>query len=286
MRWSNPIHPDPDDAHPAGRDLDHPEPPIPDELVDEVLDGDPQNPLPAALFAALRRSPGAQRDLDAAERALDALRLTPEPASSPTPDLSLRILAEVDRRRGLFSRRGLRCVWLARAAAAAALALAAAALYTLQSRAPDLVSVTPSPTPISGVVTAMPGNPTEALGSMRLAVDSLREAVARPVAETAPSAAWSAWRTPLYRAASEAHALASPATLPRGTASVSPESIWLDILDRQSSTPARSIRSAAYTRETYRAGQGFGVVRNAAYTGRLIDSEEPAPQRGVVFADR
>ena len=293
MRGPEELHPD------ASARCSPEEPRIPDHLIDAVLDGEASADDRRFLFAALRRDEQSQARLDSTRRAVDALRLAsaPEDDAAP-PDLTASILGEVDRRKGLFGRGGLRAMSVARAAIAAGLMLAGVGVFVAHRMAPDTVSLTPRVTPISDVVRALPAEPTGAMSSLRTAADSLRAAVAAPAQHAVEARACpEAWRCALqagFNRAKQAGPSIPDDGAPGWTIThLSPEAVWLESVGR-ADAGVRGVRGGR--RVVYvRAGAGMvlaGSVSAPSGTIRLtpllsVSAPEPMiADRGVVFAER
>lgn len=149
---------------------------IPDDLVDAILNEEVEGDESARVFDRLRREPGAMRTLEETEYSIDALK----GARPSSPDLSSHILGEVDRRKGLFDRHGLRRVWLWRGLAITGVVLAVAGVFLAERMTPADVNLTGDPAPLSDLLSALPEERTQ---STAYAFSDLRqfEDVSQPV---------------------------------------------------------------------------------------------------------
>ena len=93
---------------------DQPARPVPDHLIDSLLDGDLPEPNRRRVFERVRADMSACQDLASQQRCIDMLSQPIE-----APDLTGRILGESDRRRFFLPSRLRRVVTAGRAAAAA-----------------------------------------------------------------------------------------------------------------------------------------------------------------------
>lgn len=152
--------------------------PIPDELVDRLLDGEVDPEREAAVLRLIRGDHEASRRLDATERVLGVLRRADQELECP--DFTRAILGKVAARSGLFSKTGFRRMLTYRYAAAAGVLLAVGTMFALERANPDLVRLAPQPAPVSRVVNAVPTGTADMLSGVRGVVDSIRSAVPAP----------------------------------------------------------------------------------------------------------
>lgn len=267
---------------------DDPEGPVPDELIDAILDGDAPPLDQRALRRAIRSDEQAQARLDSTRDAIDALRVTASGRDDEAiPDLTASILGEVDRRRGLFGLRGLRLVAVARIGVAAAVLLAGIGLFVAHRVAPETVTLTPRVTPISDVVRAVPAESADAISSFRNAADSLRQAIASPVERVTRSAPCpKSWQCALHASVNRSRGI--DFTVSAGAWQVtrlSPEAVWIESLDRAGTSRVVVVRSSASPRFTGRLVGVGGLVRPAPVTA-IAGPEPVLADRGVVFSDR
>ncbi len=152
--------------------------PIPDDLVDRMLDGD-IDPLKAReVFGSIRSNREASHRLDATKRLLRTLKEADR--GLPCPDFSRRVLDAVAARNGLFSAFGFRRMLTYRYAAAAGLLLTVSGLFIGQRLAPDTMSLQPRPTPLSRVVQSMPTETAGMFTGVRSVFSSIADAMPTP----------------------------------------------------------------------------------------------------------
>jgi hypothetical protein len=155
---------------------------IPDDLVDQMFDGDVHPATRADVMGLIRADRAASDRLDATTRIFKALKQADR--ADRGPDLTASILARVSARSGLFSRFGLRRLHAYRYAAAATLLLAVAGVFLAQRVAPETARLVAQPAPIARVVDALPSESADVLSGVRGLFSSLRDALPTP----APSA--------------------------------------------------------------------------------------------------
>jgi len=134
---------------------------IPDDLIDAVLNDEVASESSGAVFAALRREPGAMEELEQTEYTIDALK-SAGPGKSPR-DLTSAILGKVDAHQPLLNSRRMKLVWIWRTAAVAAVVLLAAGLFVVQRVSPASVTMTNDSMPLSALMQSMPDEPTTRL---------------------------------------------------------------------------------------------------------------------------
>lgn len=120
--------------------------------LDAFFDDDLSADESELLYEHIRRERALAAEMFGTQRALEALRSTPH-----CPDLSQRILKQVDRKRGLLSGPWLRRVVVGRVAIAATLLLAMGGLYALHRASPELATLG-QPTPIGQLASAVPAD--------------------------------------------------------------------------------------------------------------------------------
>lgn len=158
-----------------GENPDHARPITPDE-IDQLLDRELPPEARRELTGRLRHDPAALDELTGMHRVLGLLR---EPV--PTPDLTARVLGEVDRRRGFLSSRLRRRVRQGRAVAACVLLLAGFSVALLHRADPGLFRLRTQATPV--------GDLGEALRRDSLESRDRLAAVVRELSHTPPACA-------------------------------------------------------------------------------------------------
>lgn len=142
---------------------------IPDHLVDQFFDGELSRDESSRLFSALSADAAAARDLVRTQRAIDALR---QPVR--TPDLSRAILARVNERRPLLTRRSVRRVHAGRLAAALAFLGVVAGAFLVQRFSPQVTRLGPDqPAPLANLSAGFAEDTAEALTTMRLTAQAI-----------------------------------------------------------------------------------------------------------------
>lgn len=154
---------------------------IPDELVDRMLDGEVDPIKSREVLGAIRADRDACERLDSTGRILRSLKQ--DRKAIECPDFSVRVLARVSARSGLFSKAGFGRMLAYRYAAAATLLVAIGGVFVGQRMAPEAARLSPQPTPLTRVVEAMP---TESAG-MLSGVKSFFSTVASAVPSPAPT---------------------------------------------------------------------------------------------------
>lgn len=152
--------------------------PIPDDLVDHMLDGEVDPQRAREVFTAIRRDREASKRLDATQHILRSIKA--DDRELGCPDFSSRVLAQVASRTGLFSSSGFRRMLAYRFAAAAAVLLAIGALFVAQRLAPESVRLTSQPTPVSRLVQSVPTETAGMFSGVRSIFGSLVGAVPAP----------------------------------------------------------------------------------------------------------
>lgn len=147
-------------------------PAIPDDLVDAVLDGEVSAERAGEAMAALRRSADARRRLSSTRRIVDQLQA--DRAAAAFPDFSGSILKEVDRRKGLMDRRGMRRVTGWRIAAGFGLVALAAAGFFAQRVSPGTLNLAAKPAPLGELAQSVPVETAGVVSNMREAVIEIR----------------------------------------------------------------------------------------------------------------
>jgi len=262
--------------------------PIPDDLIDAILDGDaPPHDL-RAFRSAIGRDEQAHARLGSAEEALEALRSTASGRDDGgIPDFTHSILGEVNRRRGLFGVRGLRLVAVARIGIAAAVLIAGIGVFIAHRMAPDTVTLAPRVTPISDVVRAVPAESADAISSFRTAADSLRQAIATPVERAARSAPCpKSWQCALHATVNRSKESTVNASAGAWQVTqLSPEAVWIESLDQVGANRVVIVRSASGPVLIGRFAGAPGSVRLTPITA-VARPEPVLADRGVVFSDR
>ncbi|MBL8747442.1 MAG: hypothetical protein JNK58_13940 [Phycisphaerae bacterium] len=149
--------------------------PIPDELVDRMLDGEVDPAKAREVLGAIRRDREASKRLDSTQRIFRVLKTCDR--EMECPDFSERVLAQVAARSGLFSRAGLRKMLAYRYAAAAAVLFGIGSLFVAQRMAPETMRLTPQAAPVSQLVHSVPTETAGLFSGVRSAFSSLAGAV-------------------------------------------------------------------------------------------------------------
>lgn len=161
---------------------------IPDHVVDRFFDRELTRSEATGLFESFRADPDAARRFVQTQRMLDALR---EPVRAP--DLSRSILAKVDRRTPLLTRRGVRHLRLGRGAAAAALVALIAGAFVMQRLNPRIVEIaSDEPRPLASLRSTMSLDAADAVNTLQQSAQAIEFTAARAVAPAQISAEASA----------------------------------------------------------------------------------------------
>lgn len=143
---------------------------VPDHMVDRFFDRELTRAESAKLFDSLRADPEAARDLVQTQRALDALRRPVQ-----TPDLSRAILAKVNGRTPLLTRRGVRHIRVGRLVSAAALVAVIAGAFVIQRQHPQIVHIGGTDlAPIAEIAMCMPADTSDAVHTIRQTAKAIR----------------------------------------------------------------------------------------------------------------
>lgn len=118
--------------------------------LDAFFDDDLSESQSEILYAHIEREHQLADDLLGTQRAIEALRATPA-----CPDLSQRILQQVDRKRGLMSGPWFKRMVVSRVAIAAVLLLAVGSVFALHGFSSQLANLG-QPTPIGQIASALP----------------------------------------------------------------------------------------------------------------------------------
>lgn len=144
---------------------------IPDELVDQMLDGEIDADKASEVMSIIRRDKPAARRFDKTAAIIGELRNADRELECP--DFSAKILSEVASRSGLFSPVGFRRMLGYRYAAAAALVLAMGGLFVAQRIAPDAVRLAPQSAPVAKLVDSVPAETAGMFSGVRSALSSI-----------------------------------------------------------------------------------------------------------------
>jgi len=157
---------------------------IPGHLVDRFFDREMTRAEASGMFETFRADPDAARRFVQTQRMLDALR---EPVKAP--DLSRQILAEVDRRTPMLTRRGVRHVRLGRVAAAAALVAIIAGAFVAQRFNPGIVEVgSAEPRPLASLRSLVTQDAADAVNTLQQTARAVEFTASRAVTLTASPA--------------------------------------------------------------------------------------------------
>lgn len=168
------------DAHAAD------EGPIPDDLVDAMLDGEVPKHKIAEVRSVIRSDAAADARLRKTQHILDLLKHTHNAATAP--DMTASIMAKVERQRTLMGRFGLRRVIGLRYAAAACLALVAGMVFFGERTAPPgTLELVARPTPLNNVADAARDQSASIMQTFGQAVHAARHIT--PTFETVPAMA-------------------------------------------------------------------------------------------------
>lgn len=146
---------------------------IPDELVDRFFDDELSEQDRRAFLQSLPADLARCEDVAKTRRAIDLLRA----ASVPAPDLTGRIIATVDARRGFASRRVRRMARMVRLGLAAGVVLFAGAIAAVERVAPDATRLVPAPTPLTTAIRESQAEMASTSGAVATWFDALRHGV-------------------------------------------------------------------------------------------------------------
>lgn len=142
---------------------------IPDHLVDQFFDGELSRNETSRLFSSLSADAEAARDLVRTQRAIDALR---QPVRAP--DLSRAILAKVNERRPLMTRRSVRRVHAGRLMGALAFVGVVAGAFLLQRFSPQVTRLgAEQPAPLANLSAGFAEDTADALTTVRLTAQAI-----------------------------------------------------------------------------------------------------------------
>lgn len=125
--------------------------PVPDAMIDALLDGELNHDQKLSLFNDLQRDPDAARNLVTTQRAIAALKDQPQ-----SPDFTAAIIRTIDRKQGFVDGRLQRTIRIGRIAAVLAITLGLGAAFTAQRFAPNRGQLVAAPTPIKNLSNAVP----------------------------------------------------------------------------------------------------------------------------------
>jgi len=164
-----------------------PEGAIPDAIVDRFFDNELDE---SARRAFLRSVPG---DLDRCEEVAKTRRMLDMFKGTVVhgPDLTGKIIATVDRKRGFASRHVRRVARVARLAMAAGVVLVVGAVAAVERVAPDATRLAPAPAPLTSALRESQAELASTLGSLTMTVDTIQQRVAHGLHGDHPAAhAW------------------------------------------------------------------------------------------------
>jgi hypothetical protein len=169
-------HPDlggplPDSALPDGS---IPDGPIPDELVDRFFDDELDEPARRAFLRSLPADLDRCEEVAGTRRMLDLLRAGGESAQRQAPDLTGRIIAAVDARRGFASGRVRRIARVMRMGLAAGLVLFVGAVAAVERANPDATRLAPVPAPLTSAVRETQSEMASTLGSIATTIQTIQ----------------------------------------------------------------------------------------------------------------
>ncbi|MEZ6232806.1 MAG: hypothetical protein R3B68_01330 [Phycisphaerales bacterium] len=156
----------------GGDDADRPGH-IPDELVDRFFDDELSEPERRAFLQSLPADLARCEDVAKTRRAIDLLRA----GSVPAPDLTGRIIATVDSRRGFASRRVRQMARVVRLGLAAGVVLFAGAIAAVERVAPDATRLVPAPTPLTTAIRESQAEMASTSGAVATWFEALRHGV-------------------------------------------------------------------------------------------------------------
>lgn len=224
---------------------------IPDDLVDQMLDGEVDPRVERQVLGAIGRDRDASKRLDATERVLQTLKACDR--EMECPDFSSRVLAQVASRSGLFSTSGFRRMLAYRYAAAASILLAIGGLFVAQRMAPETVRLTPQAAPVSRLVHSVPVETAGIFSGVRSAFSSL--------VGTVPPVAPSPMTVRRLCEMNDDHPAIGYARVNPPLAAI----LWTDVSPRRSGAPCKGRGCSA------RAGGDSWVSTGGAYNGILLD---------------
>ncbi|MCA9287815.1 MAG: hypothetical protein KDA05_04475 [Phycisphaerales bacterium] len=146
---------------------------IPDDLVDRFFDDELSDPDRRAFLHSLPSDLARCEDVAKTRRAIDMLRA----GSVPAPDLTGRIIATVDSRRGFASRRVRQMARVVRLGLAAGVVLFAGAIAAVERVAPDATRLVPAPTPLSTAIRESRAEMASTSGAVATWFETLRHGV-------------------------------------------------------------------------------------------------------------
>lgn len=156
---------------------------IPPELVDQFFDGEMEEHARRAFLRALPTDLDRCEEVAKTRRMLDLLRQSAPGGDSaaPAPDLTGRIIAAVDSRRGFASHRVRRLARVARLGLAAALVLVVGAVAAVERVAPDATRLAPAPAPLTSALRESQAEMASTLGSLATTIESIQVRVGHGV---------------------------------------------------------------------------------------------------------
>lgn len=150
---------------------------IPDALVDQFFDNELDENARREFLRALPGDLDRCEDVARTRRMLDMFKAAPGTASVAGPDLTGRIIASVDRKRGFASRHVRRVARVARLAIAASVVLVVGAVATVDRVAPDATRLAPAPAPLTSALRESQAELASTLGSLTTTVDTIQQRV-------------------------------------------------------------------------------------------------------------
>jgi hypothetical protein len=152
--------------------------PIPDELVDAFFDRELDEGSREKFFTMLRGDLDQCAKVARTQRMISSLR---EPIEAP--DLTASIMGSIARRRAFLPPRLRRIVTASRFAVAAGLLLGILTIAVIHRMAPETVTLTELPRPVSRVVSSSAQEATAGVQQLQGAMDAMKARISEPAAE-------------------------------------------------------------------------------------------------------